>query len=146
MSKDNLEIIIENILDENATNDMFRTNIDPVNVYVTGYKNWDKYKNTFGDKEFDDAQTENFKVIWGADFEYKRDGIYGLIVNIESVYGTFDFLMYDNHLDTGTLEFGKEDFDKMILVSEPKMSKHNQLIVNGIEINFDSNTITIEYH
>lgn len=145
MKNGKLELIIENIISENETNDMFNTKLDPINVYVTGVEKWDKYKSTFGEKKFDDLNTENFRVLWDADFEYKRDGIYGLIVDIENVYGTMEFIMYEDQNDTGTIEFGKDDFEKMTLVNEPKMSEYHQLFINGIEIDFNRNTVTIEY-
>lgn len=147
MKDDNLDTILENLMNEGAE-DLFRAKLDPINVYVTGAEKWAKYSEAFGDMEFDDMETADFTVLWDADFDYKSDGIYGVDSTIERVYGTIDFIMYDRGEDDSqgsSLEFTKEDFDGMTLVNEPKFSEHGQLVINGVEINFARNTVTIEY-
>lgn len=149
MTKGKLERIVENTINEYASTDSFTSKIDPINVYAYGIENWDKYRNAFGERKFDDTSTEDFKVVWYADFEYKNDGIYGLNVDIDGVYGTIEFISYDEESGTdtkaATLEFGKEDLQKMTIVNEPKMTEKGQLIINGVDIDFKRNTVTMEY-
>jgi hypothetical protein len=148
MTKGKLEIILENLMNE-GTEDMFRTKIDPINIYVANVDKWSKYVETFGERKFDDTETENFTVIWDADFDYKSDGIYGVGSTIERVYGTIDFFMYDDGTNSdqqkASLEFDKADFDKMTLLNEPKFNEYGQLAINGVDIDFKRNTVTIEY-
>lgn len=149
MEKDRLEIILENVMNENSDMDLFTSKIDPINVYIYGIENWDKYKSAVGDRKVDDTLNDEFKVVWFADFEYKSDGIYGLYSDIKGVYGSIDLIVYDDEsssdMKAATLEFGDEDLKKMKIVNEPKMTENHQLIVNGVDIDFKRNTVTIEY-
>lgn len=149
MADKNILEIMERLMNEELETNSFVTKLDSINAHAYKINYWDKYKQRFGDSEPDDSDAENFKVYWKIDFELENDGLYGITSHIQDIEGDITLMFYDDEEATEprteTIRIEKGDIEGMKIANEPKMNKNNQLIINGIWIDFQRNEISIEY-
>lgn len=149
MADKNIQKIMESLMNEGLETNSFVTKIDSINAHAYKIKYWEKYKQMFGDTEPDDLDIENLKIYWKIDFELENDGLYGINSEILSVEGDISLMFYDSEDATEprveTISLEKGDIDGMKIANEPKLNKHNQLVINGVWIDFERKEISIEY-
>jgi len=148
MSDRKIEKIMESLMNEEHSTTSFTSEVDSINVQTYGIEKWEKFRQKFGDRTPDDVDTETFTVEWDFELEARKSGIEGFSTHIQHVEGRVEVIFYEGDDEEEVreyMEFTTEDFEKMKLENEPEFSMRQQLFINGLEINFATNTITIEY-
>ena len=129
---------INNVLNESENGHKFKQVVK--NSSFFGYESFTKDN----DAEIGDS---NIIVNWGIDFWFNESGIENLIVNVDSVEGTFTLKLYDKQTDEYVQETEKNitDFKWKFLVGDVNLQKNGSLYVGDLEFNFKNGVCTVNF-